>query len=806
MANEIDDLKNQVDQLNRQVKGWGDSLNRNSNTSTIYNNSLRESADASKDAAEAEKKLSGAISGTMSGLTGFAKSLANGSGSFAPLTAAISLSFKVIGKVVGGFPLVGKALKGLAEGASEVASHMVESFDKAYSTFEKISDSGVVSSFTEMKHTARALQLNYSQTEAVLTKNSQNLALFAGSALKGRQEFERMAFDSYDLRRQFQKLGISGEEFSEMQLSYLNQQMRMGQGQKKTTEQLIAGSIEYIKELDVLSKVTGISKKELQSGREARMSDPRFRASMAGVPGKIVDNIHTFLDLSAKESSKELATGMQEYLSSGPSGPLAAEMINSFGPAANEAMKILDSVNRGELEASEARKQLTPLHIRAKEATNRLAATYGDQLTQTKYFMGHANAELLAGKDQQKLMEEEQARQAKILADQTSENKKLADTKLALEQAGRDIEQMSTSGTLVTGLMNIMAEGLETVTEKLYELAKEDLPEHLKAKKEERKAIKEEKEARLALAEAEKAGFTASMYGEEAGLGGDPVFYAQSKLDEKTKKLIAAKTKTEEAYKKAGISAPGSRGRTSTTGAGGFLGEYGDLAPPGAGEVPVSTSTAPGGARQLSSIRSKSGPSAQVSSQYAKNFQGLIDWFDSQGYKIKSLGGYADRNIAGTNTPSYHSKGEAIDINPAENPMGSQRITDMPQGTRQAAKSMGLGWGLDWQNKSDAMHFSAGRGELGTLSARTGGIFSGPESGYLAELHGTESVVSTEPVDDGDSGAITKRSLGSGSMMAGSTNKISEIYSNLVEKMDTLIDLMDTSMENQKEFLQARSN
>jgi hypothetical protein len=99
------------------------------------------------------------------------------------------------------------------------------------------------------------------------------------------------------------------------------------------------------------------------------------------------------------------------------------------------------------------------------------------------------------------------------------------------------------------------------------------------------------------------------------------------------------------------------------------------------------------------------------------------------------------------------------------------------------------------------MHFSAGRYELGSLTARTGGIFSGPESGYLAELHGDESVSKI-----GDGSSVSKTSLGSGSMMTNSSNKITEMFNNLFEKMDTLIDLSDTSMENQKKFLEAKLN
>jgi predicted DNA-binding protein with PD1-like motif len=52
--------------------------------------------------------------------------------------------------------------------------------------------------------------------------------------------------------------------------------------------------------------------------------------------------------------------------------------------------------------------------------------------------------------------------------------------------------------------MNEFATGMELVTEKLYEMSGEDLPAHLKAKKEERKALAAVATALKALEEAEK--------------------------------------------------------------------------------------------------------------------------------------------------------------------------------------------------------------------------------------------------------------------------------------------------------------
>lgn len=97
-----------------------------------------------------------------------------------------------------------------------------------------------------------------------------------------------------------------------------------------------------------------------------------------------------------------------------------------------------------------------------------------------------------------------------------------------------------------------------------------------------------------------------------------------------------------------------------------------------------------------------------VNSQVAPIFRSFLIDLLNTGYKIHSIGGHADRNIAGTNTPSLHSYGFAIDINPAQNPVTYGKIiTDLPKGIGQLAARYGLAWGGAWNgSKKDTMHFS----------------------------------------------------------------------------------------------------
>jgi hypothetical protein len=207
---------------------------------------------------------------------------------------------------------------------------------------------------------------------------------------------------------------------------------------------------------------------------------------------------------------------------------------------------------------------------------------------------------------------------------------------------------------------------------------------------------------------------------------------------------------------------------------------------------------------ELSRISSKSGKSTMVNAKVAGKFQSLIDYMDSVGYEINSLGGYNDRNIAGTGQKSVHARGGAIDINPGANPMGSQLITDMPANIASIAANLGLGWGGNWKSKKDAMHFSAATNE-GGAGFSDGGVAVGPRSGYLAKLHGPEAVVplpdgKTIPVNIQGSFENSKMFDTLKSDMGNMMSQVRDVLNIVSQKMDNahIASLMDEMVRAQK--------
>ena len=161
----------------------------------------------------------------------------------------------------------------------------------------------------------------------------------------------------------------------------------------------------------------------------------------------------------------------------------------------------------------------------------------------------------------------------------------------------------------------------------------------------------------------------------------------------------------------------------------------------------------------LVNVKTASGKNVQVAGAYAKNFQGFINDLEATGYKINSIGGYADRaNVNNPGVKSYHASGAAIDINPGANPNKSTK-TDLPAETGALAAKWGLGWGMNWKSVKDPMHFSAAKGEQGSFDIpRNGGIAAGEVEGGAAsggggDQGGKKEDKSKDPVGGSGGGA-----------------------------------------------------
>lgn len=147
----------------------------------------------------------------------------------------------------------------------------------------------------------------------------------------------------------------------------------------------------------------------------------------------------------------------------------------------------------------------------------------------------------------------------------------------------------------------------------------------------------------------------------------------------------------------------------------------------------------------LATITAPNGASFEVAAPYADRFRGLVSDLAAAGYGIRGdqSGGYSRRYVAGTDTPSAHAHGTAIDVNWDRNGRGTPGDLP-PELARSLAIKHGLTWGGDWRNP-DPMHFEVKHGAA-PQSGPAAADLDAPEGGRLAATSTPGVVAGMAPV------------------------------------------------------------
>lgn len=120
--------------------------------------------------------------------------------------------------------------------------------------------------------------------KAVVTANSATLAKFGGTVGQGADQFSsivgRIAMDYDGVGMDLRRLGIMTDAIGESTAAFVEQQTRLGLSQRKSSAALTQGAVQFTKEMDLLQKVTGMTRREIQAQQDAALSEARFRATI----------------------------------------------------------------------------------------------------------------------------------------------------------------------------------------------------------------------------------------------------------------------------------------------------------------------------------------------------------------------------------------------------------------------------------------------------------------------------------------------------------------------------------------------
>jgi hypothetical protein len=698
------------------------------------------------------------------------------------------------------------ALVGLGAEAGKAALALNElaakQIDAQLKSFNALSQAGVKldTGFIGVLDTMQTLGMTMSEVEQfnqLIGENNRSLAIMGGTATRGAKQFSEVAGQLVkgELGKQLEYMGVTQEEQRKATLSYMSIQARTGQLELNNTNKLIEGSANFIKELDLAAQMSGTTRKDQQEAREAAQAETRFRAAMtmAIKEGNVAEierlkRVEQVAGMMRKTLGEEAFVGALQLGAS--RGALTTEAAQSLEVSTGftniiENTKLTTEqmyeqiVANGVVQADSLAAytqlggdikgfQIASVSLRDEEARiaqqRKAAAEQGftgvDAIKQFKEFV--KNNQDKVSQETKDLLNANRAQQA---ATQTMErglsdfNPSVKIHAAASETFAKAVEafgnavgvkvpggttQFSPPGAAPAAAVG-PAVAQATQAHQQQQIKIKNVEEQALAAEDRAKAL--EKDAKASRQEKDAARTKANELA--AQLAQESKLLRQTQLAEQTarrteRKQSAAPTTGSSAAPTTGSSAAPTTGSSAAP----TTGTSTPAATPSGPEPHGSPVGASGGGAsgkpQLVRVGSKTGKSTTVNAEYAPKFQGVIDYLDSVGYNIYSLGGFVDRDVRGQpGKKSVHAHGGAIDINPAENPLGSQLVTDMPPEIGQIAAQFGLGWGGNWSSIKDAMHFSVAKNEGGTVKLRDGGVLTGPQSGYRPniEMHGSEAVI-----------------------------------------------------------------
>jgi hypothetical protein len=272
-----------------------------------------------------------------SSIGGLAKGMAEGATGAAQYTSTIQSGADMAGTALSALGPIGRAAGIAIQGLGKAAGMVGKQADAVYKGFQDLATSGTNTAAGMTGVFQNMQKLGYSVEElgnfaAIVKNSSETLASFGATAGQGLSVFSSVADDikNSNVGFEFRNMGMSVDAINTGIAGFLKMQTLNGSRAIKTQDQLTAGAAEYVRELNILSKLTGQSNEKLQQNREEMLAQERF----AGLKYELQQRIDAG-DEAAKEQLKQINLtyeGLGKYGKEAQTG-----FINSLTGTVSEA-------------------------------------------------------------------------------------------------------------------------------------------------------------------------------------------------------------------------------------------------------------------------------------------------------------------------------------------------------------------------------------------------------------------------------------------------------------------------------------
>jgi len=283
----------------KAVGGMAGVMDKAAKSTGKYTDQIKNTRTALQDFAAGLKMVGGMIAGAfgavVSGAQGLAMELIAGGNRMSDFLQHI--------------PLIGNALGGLTA--------MLE---KQVDNFRDLSEvgAGFGNSVLGLTRAATDAGMGVSQFAEFVGSNSQNMMLLGGTVTEGAKQFGALTRQIRNSNRDFQGMGFTFEALNEHTVEYMDQLAMQGRLSGMSQSQLRKGSEEYLMQIDRLAKVTGKSRKEAEALLKKQAAEANVQVMASKLSGQALTNFQdsiAFVDSELPGFSnaiKDMADGVAQ--------------------------------------------------------------------------------------------------------------------------------------------------------------------------------------------------------------------------------------------------------------------------------------------------------------------------------------------------------------------------------------------------------------------------------------------------------------------------------------------------------------
>lgn len=255
--------------------------------------------------------------------------------------AAVALSLLVPGGalikgVVGGLTfLATQAMKTAAE-MQKAANDQADATYKAFQAFSKAgatASSGMDGLFNDVNR----MRLNVNQLDAIagaIAASSKEISAFGGTVYRGQKEFADLVEGMSDFEKGMLNLGMSHDEQAEAVLGYMKVQSQLTLGEQRNYGNQSKAARRFIEEMEVMTKVTGLSRKQQEEVLDRQMSNQRA--------GAVIDQL---MEEGKTEAARLIQNQVKIFAKMGPVAEQGYNDILSGNIQTEAAQKLFRATN-----------------------------------------------------------------------------------------------------------------------------------------------------------------------------------------------------------------------------------------------------------------------------------------------------------------------------------------------------------------------------------------------------------------------------------------------------------------------------